>query len=489
MYYRLMRPWAFRGWEKTPFAIRALDGPFRKDKPFFFPKEVYLKLLLCSGESEIHPEELDENTRRILEECVRNGVMKQSETPMEPIEEWQRYNVYPARYLRSVQWSITGKCNFRCRHCLVSAPKAKHPELPLEDCLRIVREIARCGIKSVDITGGEPLLRKDFEEIVRELTKYGIEIELIFTNASLLNTEVLEMLKKYHQHPIFQLSFDGLGHHDWLRGIEGAEKQADRAFRLLQEMGFSSIAAMCIHKENRDSLRETANYLAKYDVLSLRLNAPQNIGLWKEQSGEYALSEEEVWEIYRDYIGHFFEDGMPVGISLDGYFRCDKGATDYTVPYVKSGGGEHPDWSEIPYCEAARKTAYIGPDGKLSPCMGFSDSAMKEKWPSLFEKSLGELSTSGLEFEVADTRVSRFLEKNPECRECEHLSCCRGGCMLADITDEGDYLVPDSRACYFHKHIGEKAVREAADAAIRKAGLEPNVSVREPKRRLFDVCD
>jgi hypothetical protein len=40
--------------------------------------------------------------------------------------------------------------------------------------------------------------------------------------------------------------------------------------------------------------------------------------------------------------------------------------------------------------------------------------------------------------------------------------------MVEGITDEGDYLVPDGRCCYFHQHIGENAVRAVADAAIRK---------------------
>ena len=56
----------------------------------------------------------------------------------------------------------------------------------------------------------------------------------------------------------------------------------------------------------------------------------------------------------------------------------------------------------------------------------------------------------------------------PACAACEYLPRCCGGCMVEGITDEGDYLVPDERCCYFHRHIGEDAVRAVADAAIRK---------------------
>ena len=51
--------------------------------------------------------------------------------------------------------------------------------------------------------------------------------------------------------------------------------------------------------------------------------------------------------------------------------------------------------------------------------------------------------------------------------------------MLNNKTDDGDYLVPDQRCCYFHKHIGEQKVREVADreiALISSAKPEPQDS-------------
>ena len=347
----------------------------------------------------------------------------------------------------------------------MSAPDAHHPQLPLSDCLRIVEQIAMCGIKWVDITGGEPLVRGDLEEIIKALSQHSIKIGVFFTNASLLTADTLEMLKRHDQYPAFQLSFDGLGHHDWLRGIEGAEKQADAAFRLLREYGVPVGVAMCIHKENQDSLRATANYLAGLGVRALKLNAPQALGVWKQYAGQYALSEDEVWDIYREYIGNYFEDGMPIDIDLDGYFHCEKGKTEYRVPYIHHAKKDT-DWSRCPYCESVRYQTHIAPDGRAAPCMGFSDTALKDRFPNVLEEGLAAITLGGFYYDVVETKVADLIAKNPECAKCEHLPECCGGCMIQDITDDGDYLVPDSRCCYFHKHIGEKAVREAADAAI-----------------------
>ncbi len=467
MYYRLKEPWTFRGFKKLPYALRREYGEKKHEKPLFIEKEVFIMLLDCDGQTDIDLDKSSKKMKEIFEEFLEQGILEASSSPLPALQSWQRYIIYPSRYIRNVHWSITGKCNFRCRHCLVSAPEAKHPQLPLEDCLHIIDEIASCGIRLVDITGGEPLLRKDFDQIVKALSKYGIDIGVIFTNASLLNENILQILRDNHQHPNFQLSFDGLGHHDWLRGVKGAEKDADRAFRLLQKEGFRTIAAMCIHKENKDSLRETIRYLAGLGVLSLRVNAPQSLGLWKQYEDKYALSKEETAEIYKECITHYFEDGMPLELELDGYFQCKKGETDYTIPLARhfSKGPENYDF---PYCEAVRYNAYIGPDGKLAPCMGFSDTVLKDRFPSVLKEHLGQLSLNGYYNDLVNTKLSDLLNKNEECRTCLHLNSCLGGCMLEGMDDEGDFLHPDPHSCFFHKHVGEEAIRKIADEAIEK---------------------
>ena len=426
-----------------------------------------MALLSCNGEEDVDLSRHDESARKTVERLVQEGVLEQSETPLQPLSRRQRYRIFPARYLRSVHWSITGRCNFNCRHCLVSAPDAHHPQLPLADCLHIVDEIAACGILRVDITGGEPLVRRDFEEIVRALSRYGIDIGVLFTNGSLLSADTLDMLERYHQHPVFQLSFDGLGHHDWLRGVTGSEKDADAAFRLLQQRAYTVHTAMCIHKENRDCLRDTIRYLSNLGIQSLRVNAPQVMGVWKQYSEEYGLSDNEVWDIYREYIPHYFEDGMPLDLELDGYFRCKKGTTDYKISYDHSCKPDT-DWSKIRYCEAVHYSVYISPEGRLVPCMSLSDHpVLRERFPSVLEHPLAELTLRGYACDVAETRVADFLAKNPACAVCEHLLHCTGGCMVQSMTDDGDYLVPDERTCFFFKHVGIDTVREIADEAIK----------------------
>ena len=467
MYYALKEPWAFRGWKKTPYAITAESGDHKKETPLFFKKDVFMDLLYCNGEEDIDPADLCEDGRKAITEMTAKGMLAQSVMRMEPLKRYQRYHVYPSRFLRSVHWSITGLCNMKCRHCLVNAPLGKHRQPSLEECLHIIDEMARCGVRNVDITGGEPLVRQDFDTIVKALSDKNINIGLLYTNAFLLTEETIRSLTDHGQKPAFQVSFDGVGHHDWLRGVAGAEERAVMGLELLRKHGFAVNAAMMIHRENKNCLRDTANFLAEYGVRTLRLNSPQKIGNWIENAEDNALTEDEVWDIYRRYIDDFFADGMPIGVQLDGYFICDKGSTDYRIAYVKHTP-EDIDWSKTPYCGIHACNVYISPEGRTIPCMGFSDTALAEKFPSVFNQHLGDLTLEGYYHDLTKITISDLLDKNPECRSCPHLYQCRGGCMLEGISEDGDFLRPDSRTCYFFKHIGEQAVRDAADSAIAK---------------------
>ena len=66
--------------------------------------------------------------------------------------------------------------------------------------------------------------------------------------------KLLDQLEKRDMKPEFSISYDGLGLHDWLRGVKGTEGMAIRAFDLLHQSGFPIGIEMCIHKLNKDTL-------------------------------------------------------------------------------------------------------------------------------------------------------------------------------------------------------------------------------------------
>jgi cyclic pyranopterin phosphate synthase len=103
------------------------------------------------------------------------------------------------RDITDLRVSVTDRCNYKCVYCRTGNEGAQYPELPLGDYLRIVRIFISLGIEKVRITGGEPLLRRDVVEFVRELsamrTLNGHRLDLAITTNGHLLESMAEDLK------------------------------------------------------------------------------------------------------------------------------------------------------------------------------------------------------------------------------------------------------------------------------------------------------
>jgi MoaA/NifB/PqqE/SkfB family radical SAM enzyme len=91
----------------------------------------------------------------------------------------------PARYLSSrdrasfvpvhAVWEITLACDLKCHHCGSRAGKRRPDELTTDECLDLVRQLARMGTREVTLIGGEAYLRRDWLKIIREIRDQGMD--------------------------------------------------------------------------------------------------------------------------------------------------------------------------------------------------------------------------------------------------------------------------------------------------------------------------
>jgi cyclic pyranopterin phosphate synthase len=97
------------------------------------------------------------------------------------------------RAITDLRVSITDRCNYKCIYCRTGEVGAQYAELTTAEYLRLIRSFVALGIEKIRLTGGEPLLRRDLLEIVRELatwrTASGQKLDLaITTNGHLLES-------------------------------------------------------------------------------------------------------------------------------------------------------------------------------------------------------------------------------------------------------------------------------------------------------------
>src|SRR5436305_13041693 len=97
------------------------------------------------------------------------------------------------RRIKSMRISITDKCNFRCTYCMPAEglPWLKKAEiLSYEEIERIARVAVSIGIEQIRLTGGEPLVRRDVTELIRQLHKLeGLRSHSLKYNSVLLKKQ------------------------------------------------------------------------------------------------------------------------------------------------------------------------------------------------------------------------------------------------------------------------------------------------------------
>lgn len=451
-----------RGWKNRPFCLY-----FPKyQESNSITKDQLLLLLKCDGVHDIDEEAMDEETKKIFSKMKESGTVKPALFG-ETILPEQEYKMFPADFKRVVHWSITGACNLKCRHCFMSAPHAKHGAPSHEEIMRIVDELAECGVLTVGITGGEPLIREDFLEIIDALNEKGIGIDVIYTNGMLVDEALLDELDKRKVHPGFQLSFDGVGWHDFLRGVECAEEKTIHALKLLQERNYGVSVSMCMHRNNRHVLRESINLLASLGVRSVKCGSMMELGEWaRPELRDLQLSYEEELEMFEEYIPQYFEDDAPLSIMMSGVFMYTPGEDKWDI-YFRRHCSKEDEVFKLS-CGVLADNFYIGADGVVAPCMGMGDCGYASNFENLKDKPLKEILSGKELHDLCFATVGEVRDHNPKCRECKYVDRCTGGCRNAALMHGDDYYGIDPQLCWFYENDGEERITKAASKAFEE---------------------
>src|SRR3954452_25415148 len=101
------------------------------------------------------------------------------------------------RPIRDLRLSVTDRCNFRCQHCMPAEglPWLERDHvLSFEEIERIVALLTQMGIASLRLTGGEPLVRREFPRLAAMLAPHVEELA-VTTNGFLLERETAPLVE------------------------------------------------------------------------------------------------------------------------------------------------------------------------------------------------------------------------------------------------------------------------------------------------------
>lgn len=138
-----------------------------------------------------------------------------------------------------VFWEITRACALACSHCRATAQPRRHPdELTADESAKLISQLAAWKPPMVILTGGDPLMRRDALDLVRQATAAGLHVGLSpSATERLLHTDFAEIKAAGVQR--MSLSLDGASRatHDAFRNVPGTFDRTVEAVRRAAEVG------------------------------------------------------------------------------------------------------------------------------------------------------------------------------------------------------------------------------------------------------------
>lgn len=324
---------------------------------------------------------------------------------------------------------LTVGCNLRCDYCYRESDATKLSHMPTEELLELIDKLWAAGLRTVELTGGEPTVHRDFRRILARCAD-KFDMVGVLSNGTRLNDELAQQLAAMGEKLMFSVSLDASTPdlHDARRGVKGAWLRTTRNIARLAEMGVAIRVSMVVDERNFDDIENTlllarnlgAKAFSYSPLLPLGRGKDVFSTKWKRDGMEVLKREQYLAERYKGFLGVLSEDAV-----------CE----------VEGEEG----------CGAGYRTFAMDPWGNIRPCATFGAD----------EIVFGNLRTQSFEEvfgQAAIFAMKQLRAPSPEfCSGCSHADFCHY-CVLRGLhASEG---VPD---CAWRK--------QPAIAALQEAGL------------------
>jgi len=163
--------------------------------------------------------------------------------------------------LSRLDMELTERCNNNCIHCCINRPEddiaALERELPTTDVKEILQEAASLGCFTVRFTGGEPLLREDFEDLYLHARGLGLKV-LIFTNATRIKPRMAALFARVPPLEKIEITVYGMKRtsYETVTRVPHSYEAAWRGIHLLLENQVPFVVKGALLPPNRDEMND-----------------------------------------------------------------------------------------------------------------------------------------------------------------------------------------------------------------------------------------
>jgi len=339
---------------------------------------------------------------------------------------------------------LSHRCPLRCPYCSNPTELVRRSdELSTEEWLRVLDEASALGVVQVHLSGGEPTVRADLQEIVRKCAALGLYSNLITSGIGLSQTALAALVDRGLDH--VQLSFQGATPEiaDPIAGMPGAFESKRALAQRVVEIGVPLTVNAVIHRAN---IGEVGALIG----LAVTLGA-KRVEIAHAQYHGWALSNRAALMPALSEVLAAIAEVERLREDLDGTIVIDSVLPDYYARYPKACMG---GWG--------RRSLNVTPKGDVLPCHAAESIHGMAFW-NVRDRPLAEIWSRSPAF--AAFRGVEWMRE--PCRSCDRREIDWGGCRCQALALAGDATQADP-ACHkspYHAQLETIAAREATATA------------------------
>ena len=344
---------------------------------------------------------------------------------------------------RSVDLSITNRCNLRCTYCShFTGASDVDQDLPKEEWLQFFEELNRCAVMNVTISGGEPFCRKDLPELIEWIVSNRMRFNIL-SNGTLITDEMAAFLASTGRCDGVQVSIDGSipMTHDACRG-EGNFLRAMQGIKSLQKYNVPVSVRVTIHRKNVNDLNNIAELLLEgIGLPSFSTNSAAHMGLCRQNAEQVQLTAEErtlametLLRLTKKYNGRISAAAGPLAEGRD-WLEMEKS--------LREGKESINGRGYLCGCNGPMNTLAVRADGVMVPCGQMSHIELGR----INIDDLQEVWQEHPELKKLRERHDIPLSNFEFCRGCEYINYCTGNCPATAYTILGIENHPSPDAC------------------------------------------
>lgn len=319
-----------------------------------------------------------------------------------------------------ISWSITKTCNLYCKHCYrESGPnELENNELSTEEGKKLLREMVRAGFSIIVFSGGEPLMRKDLDDLVQYAKKLGMTT-LLGSNGTLITESIALNLKNCGLDSV-AISIDHIDPilHNSFRSFDMAYEKAVKGIMHCINAGLSVQINCTISKKNFKVLNHIMDFACNIGASSCHMLFLVDVGRGKSLS-DTMLSKSE----YKDALHTILDKKLAIQIKP----TC---APQYKVESLLKGisgaKGIRGCIAGISYCSIlSNGDVHICPYAPLKVA-----NVREESFDAIWENN------------AVFKKLRDYTNYSGNCGNCKYIDVC-GGCRARAFNYSGDWLGED----------------------------------------------